>query len=368
MDNYFTCLICRQEHPLEERVEFDGGEVCPNCMEKHTVVCRHCDKRIWRSSNEGTEDHPLCVRCFENHYTFCSRCGTLLHEGMACYYGDTEEDEEPYCSSCYALVAHCVIHNYSYKPQPIFYGEGKRYFGVELEIDGAGESNSNGQKLLDVTNQAGEYIYLKSDSSLDEGIEVITHPMTLSFHRNQMPWKQLLQTAIDLGYSSHQARTCGLHIHVNRTALGMTEEAQDAVIGRILWFFELHWPELVKASRRTTRQLERWSNRLGIQPCPQDILKKAKDGRAGRYVAVNLLNDATIEFRLFRGSLRLQTVLATLELVDRILDCAVNLTDEEMQQLSWPAFASACQEPELVSYLRERRLYVNELVPCVQEV
>lgn len=84
---------------------------------------------------------------------------------MACYYGDTEEDEVPYCGSCYAVVAHCVIHNYSYKPEPVFYGEGTRYFGVELEIDGAGESNTNGQKLLDVANQEGKYIYLKSDAS-----------------------------------------------------------------------------------------------------------------------------------------------------------------------------------------------------------
>lgn len=66
-----------------------------------------------------------------------------------------------------------------------------------------------------------------------------------------------MQGCVEQGYLSHQARTCGLHIHVSRRAFGTTEEQQDACIARILYFFEKHWEELLKFSQRTQQQLER---------------------------------------------------------------------------------------------------------------
>ena len=45
------------------------------------------------------------------------------------------------------------------------------------------------------------------------------------------------------------------------------------------------------------------------------------------------------------------------------------LSDEELQNLSWSTFVAGCtQYPELVLYLKERRLYVNEPVQADQEV
>ena len=33
-----------------------------------------------------------------------------------------------------------------------------------------------------------------------------------------------------------------------------------------------------------------------------------------------------------------------------------------MQNLSWTTFAASCQQPELIQYLKERRLYVNDAI------
>lgn len=41
---------------------------------------------------------------------------------------------------------------------------------------------------------------------------------------------------------------------------------------------------------------------------------------------------------------------------------AISLSDDEVKGLSWTAFVAGCTEPELIQYLKERRLYVNELV------
>lgn len=119
--------------------------------------------------------------------------------------------------------------------------------------------------------------------------------MTLwRYHLYEMPWAEILQKAASLGYTSHQAKTCGLHIHVNRDAFGATEAVQDACIARILYFFEKHWEELLKFSRRTQRQLERWAARYGYKEQPKETLEHAKKGgHGGRYTCVNLTNADT---------------------------------------------------------------------------
>lgn len=172
-----------------------------------------------------------------------------------------------------------------------------------------------------------------------------------------------------MGYTSHQAGTCGLHIHVNRDAFGNTEGLQDVRIARILYFFEKNWEELLKFSRRTQSQLNQWAARYGYKDQPGEILDHAKKGgEGGRYSCVNLQNRDTIEFRIFRGTLKYNTLIATLQLVDRVCEVALNLSDAQLKELSWTTFAAGCHAPELVRYLKERRLYVNEPVEGEAEV
>ena len=153
----------------------------------------------------------------------------------------------------------------------------------------------------------------------DDGFELVTHPMSLSYHRTEMPWEALLREAVRMGYLSHQSGTCGLHIHVSRDAFGDTYAHQEAAIARVLYFFEKHWEELLKFSRRTQRQLDQWAARYGYKEQPREILEHAKKGyHGGRYTCVNLQNTATVEFRIFRGTLKRNTLLASLELVDKI--------------------------------------------------
>ena len=47
---------------------------------------------------------------------------------------------------------------------------------------------------------------------------------------------------------------------------------------------------------------------------------------------------------------------------------ALYLTDDQVKAMSWTTFASGCTQPELVQYLKERRLYVNDPVESEEEV
>lgn len=94
-----------------------------------------------------------------------------------------------------------------------------------------------------------------------------------------------------------------------------------------------------------------------------EILEHAQRGvHAGRYTCVNLTNPDTVEFCIFRGTLKVNTIFAALQLVDRVCDAACFLSDDELKALSWTSFAAGCTQPELVTYLKARRLYVNEPV------
>lgn len=137
MERKSVCSICGEQFPVDALISFAGEHFCEHCLNEETIVCADCGTRIWNDSNAGSDDHPLCQRCYDSSYTTCERCGRLLLYDDACYLNNGDEDY-PYCESCYQQLRRGGIHSYDYKPLPIFYGVGPRYFGVELEIDGAG--------------------------------------------------------------------------------------------------------------------------------------------------------------------------------------------------------------------------------------
>lgn len=125
-------------------------------------------------------------------------------------------------------------------------------------------------------------ICLIVDGSLESGIEIVSHPMSLDYHCNEMPLAQVLEEARSLRYRSHGAGTCGLHVHVSRRAFGDVEAQQEACIARILYFFEKHWEELLKFSRRSLRQLERWAARYGYKEQPMEIPQPRQERHSRR--------------------------------------------------------------------------------------
>ena len=163
------------------------------------------------------------------------------------------------------------------------------------------------------------------------------------------------------------AGTCGLHVHISRLAFGCTYEQQEAAIARLLYFVEKFWAELLRFSRRTQSQMNRWAARYGIRLTPSEQMNHAKNSCAGRYTAVNLTNADTVEIRMFRGTLKLNTLKATLQMVNHLVEVAVAMSDSQVQDMSWFDFLDDITEPELVQYFKERRLYVNEPVNTSEE-
>ena len=74
-------------------------------------------------------------------------------------------------------------------------------------------------------------------------------------------------------------------------------------------------------------------------------------------------NYNTIEFRIFRGTLKYETFVATLELVHEICNRAIESTDREFETMCWGDFVKGIDKedkPCLINYLKSKELYINE--------
>lgn len=366
MSELTHCSICGCTLEDEaECYEVENEILCQECYDNETVICDHCGDRCIEQNTVSDENTILCTDCYDNHYYRCSNCETIVHSDDTYWRGDNA-----YCRECYDDCCDNgdYINDYYYKPKPVFYKLPKennvRFYGVELEIDGAGRYDDNAEKIYDTANVQNEVLYIKSDGSLDEGMELVSHPCSIDFHRKKFPWDDIVRKAVALGYRSHNTSTCGLHVHIGRKQLGYSYEEQEEVISRIMFFFESHWNELFKFSRRTAYSVDRWAARHGYNDKPKEILEKAKKSTKGRYACVNITNADTVEIRLFRGTLKFNSFMATLELVDSICENAVCLNDDELNKQSWADFVLGIKPEytELIRYLKEKRLYVNEPV------
>ena len=55
--------------------------------------------------------------------------------------------------------------------------------------------------------------------------------------------------------------------------------------------------------------------------------------------------------------MKYNTFIAILQMVNRICETAMQLTEQELDKLSWSEFVAGINNKELVRYLKERRLY-----------
>lgn len=282
-----------------------------------------------------------------------------------------------------------MIHNYSYKPEPeIGYKNDREShehltFGVELECEPRNDGGSvrmNAYELSDRIDEIpGGRTYCKSDGSLSNGVEIVSHPGTLAHHMYVMHWRQIQRTCEKAGFRSHDAANSGLHVHVGRAQLGSTDAERNDVTRKVQVLFALYTAELTHFSRRRRSCLEQWApiDRLGVTP---DDIRHVSSGAQlaswasarvpaylsnhnDRYTAVNVTNSATVEIRIFRGTLKRDTLIAAIQLVSNVFEYAMAHDWADIPASTWADVAAYKPYKELVNYMIARNLLAAEDVP-----
>lgn len=255
------------------------------------------------------------------------------------------------------------IHSHSHKPEYIHYcmpNEDKDttlLLGAEIEVDCGGESEEHAQFVLKImcgidknTGKALEdKMYCMHDGSLSNGIEFATMPCSLEYHK-QMPYRKMFEYLDANGYKAHDTATCGLHIHANRSYLGKTELMQQLTISKILYILEKFNDEICVIARRDGRYSQFVGNGKN-ETSVVELYSKYKN--KDKYVALNLKHDNTIEFRCFKGTLKYETYILTLEFVKNIIDYAKSINIEEIELIKWSDLMNTFSN-ELKTYYNDR--------------
>ncbi len=226
------------------------------------------------------------------------------------------------------------LHGYSFKPKPVFNGDGGKFLGIEMEFHNCGESNERADKII---GDLHKIIYAKHDGSLRNGMEFVTHPCTPQFHLSNIDYDKFFKRV--QGLNGKSTANSGLHIHVNRNFFKGENE-----IAKIIRFVENNFDTLMLFACRTDED-SKWCHKYGlkVKELPQ-IYAEAKSVNE-KYRSINLCPSDTVEFRMFRSTQDVERVHAYIQFVDVITDLA-NM--DSVRYIGWSNIARVAKNKKYV--------------------
>lgn len=335
--------------------------------------CPHCEVLY------NTQSAMMCDPCFALRVV-CPVCGraNLTEDTFQCRCGVANlcemchRDRHTDCNNA------VKIRSYSYKPPPKFAGEGPLFLGVELEVDIGKKGDREGSRrewarnphgILDKIGELSDYnnlFYLKGDGSLSNGFEIVTHPCSLDYHRQEFPWEELLEAVKETGLQSHNTSTCGLHVHASRLGFGKGDKMQEKVLGRLMMLWGRHWWRYAQMSRRKTKEISGWCmpNREAVDVAEEDMVEMIETVKkpGNRSVAINTTpwengTTGTAEFRLFKGTLQHSSLMAALEIVHHSITISQAWKFDKIATSKWADVVKDADErgyKYLTAYVAER--------------
>ena len=274
------------------------------------------------------------------------------------------EFERGYFRSFVSSRSKTYIHQFNYVPKYIKHfmpGESEDttlLLGAEIEVGGNNnvtsdnDKNSTVKKCIQIMNGSDSdeenLIYSTHDSTVQ--IEFDTMPCSLEFHKNKMNYREMFEYLDKEGYKGHDCETAGLHIHANRNYLGKSRISQELVISKILYILEKFNDEICVIARRDNDYSE-FAGEKQNEDSIVELYGKYKD--KGKRAALNLQHKDTIEFRMFKSTLKYETFILTLEFVKDIIDYAKSVDIEEIELAKWSDLMN-CFSSELRKYYEFR--------------
>ena len=364
-ENYYTCSGCSDVNHSDETHFVHDDPWCNDCYVDRFSICDDCNETV-RSDDTNTVqgrsggDRHVCDDCRCDYY-WCSNCDEYVHDSnyagndlcYSCADDVDDDDNDSYDNGD-------VIKNYGYKPQPTFFKVSENdnvYLGIELEVE-RGDSSTRHDDMAKMIDR--DFLYFKTDGSLDNGFEIVTHPMTISYikkHKNV--WADILNQLRSNKYRSYDTRTCGMHIHISKNAFTTWH------LYRFMKFFVDNADFVTKISQRKIENLDRWA---ALTDNPHDSYKeytqdrlmykaKKKSGNDKRYLAVNLQNDKSVEVRIFRGTLNDSSFFKNIEFVQALFDYTKSITEADMSLKSFLSFIKDNNEyPYLRKFIADKNI------------
>ena len=388
---YVQCSQCDSWVRERDAIEIEGEFYCDSdcAYDADWRRCERCGE--WHSSDETEHVRnfgTVCEDCADYHYYRCERCDEYVT-------WDDWDDEEDMCSRCSEAEE---LHSYGYTPMLEFFGDtdgnSKPFLGVELETDGGSDRPRYVRGLANL--ETSDRFWMTKDSSIRNGVEVTSHPMTLDEHIGCGLWEDVRATALEHGFGSHNGGRCGLHIHVNRDFFGKSPKVQEVGGFKMMRLMQRFETQFTTFSRRANHD---WcSYKMSRDYSPKNPKKKV-DVRTGsnpyedREVpfikkasncvgyetehnqAVNFQHRKTFEVRICRGTLLLSTFYASLAMVQGLARACKSHGEAWVESVSWYGLMewiiadcdNLIARDHLVAYLNNKGLFLNETETTAEE-
>jgi hypothetical protein len=262
--------------------------------------CNDCDVIEHRdNSSRCYDDYLVCESCRDN------------------YAWDEDQDtyvrEEDLSSNSIIGDYHSSRHRLGHIASSYDDRKPRVLLGLELEIEVNQDRSETAKKLLNGLGeyQGETYALCEGDASLNHGFEMVTAYTGLDVHQSQL---EFFKNHSLRGAKSHDTDTCGLHVHICKSEMTTLHGAK-----MILFINDQANQKLIKAIARRDSSYGSIKNKSDDKSWLKESLevngKRSQLRRLNRdrYEALNFQNDRTVEFRLFKGSLKYDTIMACLE-------------------------------------------------------
>lgn len=329
--------------------------ICRTCAYQLARLCRYCE--TWRDINSTFHEYGgsnYCESCTSERFTHCDECDQMLPNGRF-HQGEYHP--------CFVDLR-SLLMSYSHKPRPIFHpgyrvevrhrvwrepgiGEVMRpkelpsplYMGMELELDlqvsGAARIAAS-KEAKRVKEQHARFLYLKSDGTVSDGMELVTHPFTWNWARNNFPFHEVERLA-EVGFLGESGRNNGMHVHVSKSAF------EKPHLWRFLRFQANSRRELVALARRDSHNWANWDSAIEQVEDLARYLNRGQRFSNSHHTALNLGNNDTVELRYFKATTDPFILKATLQLINGMHEYTKDLPlrgAKEDGLLEWGSFAS----------------------------
>ena len=319
------CSCCDKQITTEAIVLHDDTILCKECLDKklddeEIVKCECCDEYVYYddSTHIYNLDKIVCNSCYDENYRECRCCGNIGHVDDMMW---SEDYGNWYCEGCYPSGSNFdELYN-----NLIPLENGKRYFGMELEVENFGSYDWDISSQINNILGTDVLLEIKEDGSLDSGgFEIVFQPLSEEYINSDVFRDKLtrLRQLLQENNFYEEAPNGGIHIHTTR--LGGEDVADLYTLAR---FFE---PELTRINARFN---DSWC-KIGGYTTDYGKNKDLNDEIQGdtRYQWWNTTNSRTIECRAFDSTLNVDTILSAYNFV---INAFKYRCDKKVNNVSW---------------------------------
>ena len=292
-----VCEDCSETFHEDDITNINGCYICDGCREENYTYSDYEDRYIHNDDVADALDRdgdPCTIHRDNGNFHWCDNRNAYIHDD----YEAPDDD----------ISVRNIIHNYHSSRDRVqairdaWTNRTGYFMGAELEVECyTVDRDEAAYRIHEIVNPSGNYgerMFFENDGSLNEGFEMITQPMSLPAMADAF---RFLETPDAIaGLRSHMTRTCGLHVHISKRGL------TNLQINKIVAFVNdprHEWLIRAVARRYSTGFCSIKHKKMGSLHWRQD----------DRYEAINIQPRNTIEFRIFKGSLKYRSVMAALE-------------------------------------------------------